>query len=197
MKKANRALGILIRSFQRLKSYGHFNKGAILASYYAHVRSVLEYCSVVWAGAARVHTDRIDRIQHKFLIWLNSNVPFHFRIQSLSYDDLLTHFKIASLQSRRSQHDLMFVYNIFRGRVDSMFLLSSFSVAVPSRARRHHSLLHVPFARVNTVKDGLFVRIPRVLNAFIRVKTDVDLFCDSFSSFKSCVIKYVSSVSSF
>lgn len=44
VKKANRALGMLFRSFQTLKSHGQFNKTAILAAYYAHVRSILEYC---------------------------------------------------------------------------------------------------------------------------------------------------------
>lgn len=46
---------------------------AIVAAYFANVRSVLEYCSVVWNGAAGSHTDRIERIQHTFLIWLTVN----------------------------------------------------------------------------------------------------------------------------
>ena len=33
---------------------------------------MLEYGSVIWAGAAESHTARIDRVQHKFLMWLLS-----------------------------------------------------------------------------------------------------------------------------
>ena len=70
MSRANRALGILIRSFQVGTSTSKFNQSAVLAAYFANVRSILEYCSVVWAGAANTHAVRVDRVQHKFLIWL-------------------------------------------------------------------------------------------------------------------------------
>ena len=35
---------------------------AILSTYFANVRSILEYCSVVWSGAARTHIQRIERV---------------------------------------------------------------------------------------------------------------------------------------
>ena len=60
----------MIRSLQAGRGRKRYETGAIVAAYYSNVRSVLEYCSVVWSGAARTHTDRIERIQHKFLIWL-------------------------------------------------------------------------------------------------------------------------------
>ena len=50
VKKANRSLGLLIRTFQKPKTGGHINLSAARVSYYAHVRSVLEYGSVVWSG---------------------------------------------------------------------------------------------------------------------------------------------------
>ena len=58
--KANRALGILNRSYQRATPRGYLNLSSVLASYYAYVRSNLEYCSVIWNGAAAVHTDRVS-----------------------------------------------------------------------------------------------------------------------------------------
>ena len=38
--------------------------------YFANVRPVLEYYEVVWSGAANSYMVRVDRVQHKFLIWL-------------------------------------------------------------------------------------------------------------------------------
>lgn len=67
-----------------------------MCAYYSNVRSVLEYGSVIWAGAADTHTVRIDRVQHKFLIWLLSNTVSGHAV-SLEYSDLLKHFRIASL----------------------------------------------------------------------------------------------------
>ena len=187
--KANRALGVLIRSFQKATPGGHLNLNvsSVLASYYAYVRSNLEYCSVIWNGAAAVHTDRVNRIEHKFIMWLNAHCRCHS--SSLSYADLLSHFKLTSVSARRTQHDVMFIRNVFKGRISSGFLLQSFSLSVPCRATRQQTstLLNVPFARVNTVKNGLFVRVPRQLNRFLVSFSTADMFSDSFYSFRSKV----------
>ena len=66
--KANRALGVLIRSYQRAIPGGNLNVSSVLTSYFAYVRSNMEYCSVIWNGAAAVHADRLSRIEHKFLM---------------------------------------------------------------------------------------------------------------------------------
>ena len=117
VKKSNRALGVLIRSFQKASPRGYLNVSSVLTSYCAYVRSNMEYCSVAWTGAAASHTDRLSRIAHKFLIWLNTHS--RQRSQSLSYRDLLRHFKLVSVDARRKQHDLIFIRNVFRGRIRS------------------------------------------------------------------------------
>ena len=42
VKKANRTLGLLIRSFQAPKFGGYINLSSVRVSYFAHVRSLLE-----------------------------------------------------------------------------------------------------------------------------------------------------------
>ena len=111
--KANRALEGLIRSFQIATPRGHFNTSAVLTSYFACERSVLEFCSVIWGGAAAVHTDRVNRVQHRFLMWLN--VHSRSPSTSMSYADLLKHFKLCSLAARRTQHDILFARNVLIG----------------------------------------------------------------------------------
>ena len=74
VRKANRALGVLMRSFQtgkRGKSLCECNVKTVLAAYCANVRSILEFAGVVWGGAAETHIKRIERVQHKFLMWLS------------------------------------------------------------------------------------------------------------------------------
>lgn len=190
VKKANRALGVLFRTFQKSGARGGFKKSSIIVSFNAHVRSILEYCSVIWNGAAKTHMERVERVQHKFLLWLNFHIHQNIPSPSLSYSDLLNHFNIRSLKARRVQHDLLFVRNVFNERIDSSFLLQSFSLAVPARVSRQPVLLHVPFARVNTVRDGLFVRIPRATNAFLRDHPTADLFHDCLYSYRVQVVKH-------
>ena len=139
VSRANRALGLLIRSFQVDTSTSKFNQSAVLAAYFANVRSILEYCSVVWAGAANTHAVRVDRV----LIWLLTHTSSG-RAHSMSYGCLLLHFKIPSLASRRVQHDALFLRNIVRGKIDSPALPESFALHVPPRSTRTVSVFTVP-----------------------------------------------------
>ena len=167
VRKANRALGVLVRAFQtgkRGRSLRECNVKAVLAAYCANVRSILEFACVVWGGAAETHMKHMERVQHKFLMWLSGRC--HDTDVSLEYDALLKRFHMAPLTARREQHDIMFIRNIRRYAVDSSFLLERFPLAVPPRPLRNRMLFHVPYARVNTVRNGPFCRLPKLCKAF-------------------------------
>ena len=184
VKRANRSLGILIRSFQTDSRQPKFDRTALLAAYFSSVRSILEYASVIWTGAADSHTVRVDRVQHKFLMWLShhsSSGP----TSSLSYPDLCRHFKIPSLTARRVQHDLLFLRNIISSKLDTPLLLESISLHVPTRSTRNRPLFYEPRARVNIVQRGMFCRLPRVTNSFLSGRdVTADVFSDSFSTYR-------------
>ena len=149
---------------------------------------------MIWAGAAESHTVRIDRVQHKFLMWLLSHCSTAYT-DSLSYPHLLEHFKIPSLAARRVQHDILFVRNAFRGKLDSHIILGCFSFHVPTRSTRTQRLLSVPRARVNTIMDGFMCRAPKHVNAFLNCEMlEPDIFHDSFDMFKPKTIRYVSAL---
>lgn len=114
----------------------------------------------------------------------------------MAYADLLSHFNLVSVSSRRTHHDLMFIYNVFNGKISSSSLLQSFSINVPSRSTRQqaHTLLHVPYARVNTIKEGLYTRLPRQLNRFIEKCPNVDFAADTRFQFRTKVKLYVATL---
>ena len=189
VSQANRALGLLIRSFQAGTRGAKFNQRTLIVTYFANVRSILEYGCVIWAGAAKTHTERVDRVQHKFLMWLNSHTSSS--CPSLCYQALLDHFGIPSLCSRRTQYDLLFgLKSIYSGRLNSSDLLSSFPLHVPPRSTRSVLLFAERPWRVATVRDGLLRRIPKCMNAFLS-REHVDFFKDSYGTFKTSVVKYV------
>ena len=68
--KANRALGVLIRSLQTMPNGGttltFLTTGPILAAYFGNVRSVLEYGYAVWGGAAPAHINRLEKLNTSF-----------------------------------------------------------------------------------------------------------------------------------
>lgn len=141
-----------------------------------------------------MHTDRVSRVEHKFLMWLNANC--RYRSSSLSYADLLKHFKLTAVSARHIQHDIMFIRNVLRGKISSTLLLRAFSLRVPLRSTRQQAttLLYVPFARVNVVKSGLFVRSPKHLNLFLDALPTADMFSDSFHAFRAKVKQFVATL---
>ena len=191
--QGNRALGMLSHSLQTGVKRSKLSSGAALTAYFANVRSILEYASVIWTGAAHSHTVRVDRVQHRFLMWLISRTSSGFT-HSLSYQNLLNHFKIPSLASRRVQHDLMFIRNVFNSKLDSPLLQASFSMHVPTRSTRTPRLFYQPRARVGTEQSGVFCRLPRLANEFLSKDTAADVFNDSFGIFKGRVKRYVATM---
>ena len=193
VSKANRMLGLLMRSLQNCRTAARLMPAPILAAYFGNVRSILEYGSVIWGGAAKTHLERLERIQHKFLMWLAAHTHLPQQHLSFSYNDLLDHFKIASLSKRRLKADILFIYKILISRIDSTFLLGNFPLHVPQRRTREgrNQLLHISFGRVETVKNGLFTRAARAFNDHISFCPSADPFNSTFSSFRSTIVKYV------
>ena len=142
-------------------------------------------------GAAKTHLDRLEKIQHKFLIWLASVSTRNSA--SLAYNDLLTLFKITSLANRRIQYDILFAHKILSGKIYSALLLSSFALRVPSRNTRAmtRGLLHVPFGRADCIRRGLFCRSANNFNSYLAVCPESDTSNCSFGRLRSLTRCYV------
>ena len=196
----------MIRSLQTGHAIGQassrskfkFKPEPVLAAYHANVRSILEYGCVIWGGAAKTHLERLDRIQHKFLIWLASRSTQ--RSQNIDYNHLLALFKIPSLSMRRLQYDIHMTYDIWHtvhkivsGMIDSTFLLGNFSLHVPARTTRAiaHTLFHVPPGIKETVRQGIFCRAPKAFNQYLSACHFSDPFNSTFGLFRSQVRRYV------
>ena len=192
--KSNRALGLLIRTFQSASPRCKLDRQAALAAYNANVRSILEYCSVIWGGAARCHLVRVERVQHKFLMWLARHTGYPG--SSLAYSDLLSAYHVMHLGARRAQCDVLFLCKVFKGFTSSSYLLECFRLHIPTRQFRAagRSLFHLPFARVITVSSGMFVRIPRTANNFLCFSPGADIFHDTLVQLKRQILRYVSTL---
>ena len=195
VSKANRMLGLIMRSMQTptCPRRVRLNHTALICTFNAHVRSVIEYGSVIWGGAAITHLARFERLQHRFLMWLASNTQV--RLPSLEYESLLSLFKLPAVKARFIQSDLLFLHAIYHHRLDCAHLTSIFGLATPSRRSRHTSLFHVPFGRVNTVKSAFPSRIPIACNRLLQDIPTADFFHGV--SFISDVRKFASFQGSF
>ena len=169
-------LGLFIRSMQ-VSADAHrtrFDHVAALAAYKAHVRSVIEYGCLIWSGAADTHLRRLERLQHRFLMWLGSKTQE--TCPALDYESLLELFRCQSVRSRLAQTDLMFLRSVFSSHVDCTDVVEMFPLSVPGRRTRHPELFHVPRGRVESVKRGFLVRLPRLCNSLSASSPQTDMF---------------------
>ena len=176
--KANRMLGLLMRSMQ-VSTRAHrlrFDQAAVLVAYKAHVRSILEYGSVIWSGAAVTHLRRLERLQHRFLMWLGSMTQTC--CPPLDYASLLELFGCASIKTRLIRCDLMFARSVLSGRLDCTEIVCMFPLSVPCRRTRRPELFHVlrGGGRVNSVQRGFLVRLPQLLNSPTQNSPRTDVF---------------------
>ena len=176
VRKANRMLGLLIRSMQTAPCMRgtRFDHRPVMAAFVAHVRSVIDYASVIWSGAAVTHMARLERLNHCFLMWLAARTQD--RRPSLDYGSLLEHFKCQSIKSRMTQADITFLRSVFGGRIDCHELVAKFALSAQVRRSRHTGLFHVPFGRVNPVQRSLFIRLPSLVNKLVHDHPQADFF---------------------
>ena len=116
--KANNMLGFIKRF-----CYNFQDPYTIKTLYIAYVRSILEYCSIVWSPYTITHEERIESVQKQFLLyalrklgWTSFPLP--------SYEARCMLINIQSLKERREFAIVSFVNDIVSQRIDSATLLS-------------------------------------------------------------------------
>ncbi|GBM10082.1 putative RNA-directed DNA polymerase from transposon BS [Araneus ventricosus] len=102
VSKAYRRLGILKRKTKEFSS-----EIALKVLYYAHVRSNLEYYSIIWNPNYRNKIEIIERIQNNFLLYKKNGIY----LQDIYSSCLRDMFNMPSLCSRQDVCCVLFFYN--------------------------------------------------------------------------------------
>ncbi|GBN34446.1 Retrovirus-related Pol polyprotein from transposon opus [Araneus ventricosus] len=131
VSRAYRRLGILKRKTKEFSS-----EIALKVLYYAHVRSSLEYCRIIWDLIYRNKIEIIERIQNNFLRYLLYKKNGIY-LQDVSSSYLRDMFNIPSLCSRRDVSCVLFFYKVINGSIDCTDILSAINFAVPARSLRN------------------------------------------------------------
>ena len=101
--RARRQVGILYRKF-----YGHANSPTLFQLYLSFVRPLLEYAAPVWDPHHKGLIDSLESVQ-----------KFGLKVVTGAWDSdyvtLLSSCNISSLQSRRRQLKMLFLYKIIHG----------------------------------------------------------------------------------
>jgi hypothetical protein len=118
-------------------------------TYFALVRSKLEYVSVVWNSVTNTDSNKLERIQRKFAALCHNRF---FSDMDYHYSYMLDKLKLQTLHTRRCHNDAFFLICVFKGVNNCASVLEAVGIYVPSRNIRNFftfccSYSHCPSAR--------------------------------------------------
>lgn len=161
--KAYSMLGFVKRVCKRFK-----NVRALKSVYCAHVRSHLEYASVVWFPYHNTLVDRIESIQKKFVVYaLRRSVRRDENFRLPPYKDRCATVGIEPLSVRRIRQCAFFVFDLLKGKIDAPLLVDKLNISIPTRTLRNHEYIRLDQHRTNY---GLFepiTNMSRIFNRFL------------------------------
>ncbi|KAJ8728440.1 hypothetical protein PYW08_016825 [Mythimna loreyi] len=176
--------GFVMRSsaeFKRVSTFLHLYKTLI--------RSQLEYAVPIWNPFYKKYVDEIEKVQRKFL----RTMQYRCYRTRLPYSQLLSKYKLITLESRRKLLEASVLYGIVHGNFDSIDLTSGLCYAVPrtvnKRSVRAGTLFAVNSCRTNS---GLRCPLRRMVDTYNKAFIDIDIFVCSKSKFKHNVNQILS-----
>ena len=176
--RAFRMLGFIKRNSIHLE-----DTKALKTLYNSLVRSILEYGSIIWHPIYQRHIDKLERVQSKFTKYMLFKHRFDY--SNVSRDARLLLVGYSSLEVRRCNFFLFFLYKLLNNQVDCQCLLNNINFRTPSRYTRQRQLFGIPRHRTNY---GSRCFIDQMISVYNEKFPEVDIFNLSFYQLKRTVL---------
>jgi hypothetical protein len=174
-----KTLGFIFRSCKRFRS-----ESCLRALYFTLVRSKLEYCSIVWSPIYRRGVDALESVQRKFAKYLLFKLIAEFPPRGTPNSVLYDMANLRSLNMRRNDSFLIFLYKIIHGIINSPFLLSQIYFNVPRANLRSGRFFNVPRAVTNILHRSPLYTACTLFNSNC---SECDIFVISLGQFKRLI----------
>ena len=140
------------------------------------VRSLLEYCSVVWAPYYDVHKNRIESLQRKFVRYALRKLGWTDPLRLPPYVDRCGLIDLETLEFRRKNAFALFAFDLISGRTRSEVLLSRirYNVPHPRRSRVPVSLVDPLYVDLHRTMYGDNEPLNRACMAFNELRESFD-----------------------
>lgn len=159
------------------------------------MRPILEFDSVIWSPHYKCHIKTIENVQNKFLRY----IYFKFR-QKCNFPDIedyhipidfvRNHLNLPTLEKRRTDNDLIFLYKILNNLCSCPKLLEKINLRIPSGSLRHNNLFDPQFTTKDFIKNSPLYRIQYSFNEYSKNNSSLDIFNDTLTKFKSKIGRY-------
>lgn len=174
VNKSFKLLGFMKRSLTDFNNIDCFK-----SVYCSVIRSVLEFGSNVWSPYYKCHKNCIERVQRRFLRFVAWKL--NIRSDNIDYDQISKLLAIPTLENRRICLDVVFLFKLITGLVDSPELLQRVSFHAPLRNTRSQNLLFIEFHETNYASNKPLQRMCRCVNKYC----DIDVFSASLNGVKN------------
>jgi len=180
VQKSYQMLGFIKRTTSRFN-----NPSSVIQLYYSFVRSRLEYASVIWCPQYSKYIDSIEKVQQRFVNYMNFKFNRHLHYQP--YAARLHHYNLLRLSDRRTLSDMLCLFKIVNGVVESHFSVNflQFYCGGSGCDTRYSALFRPPSFRTNSNRNSPLIRLMRTYN---QIFFDVDLFSQTMASFRRQII---------
>lgn len=135
------------------------------------VRSILEYCPVVWNPFTGNWINKLESIQNRFLKFLAPKL----RLPINNISSFAKQCGLDPLSKRRLYNDVNYIYKLINNQIDCPDLLTRIKFMVPTFNSRNHSLFHIECRRQNYSYYSPLNRMCMFCNKF----TNFNFFHDS------------------
>lgn len=184
VNRAARMLGLVTRNSADL------SLNSLKLLYCSLVRSTLEYASVVWSPYHQVHIAALEGVQKKFLriVAWRFDIDVHTDAQNpyyINYEPVLNRLAVHTLESRRAQSSICFLYKLLMGSINCDHLLSLINFST-TRRTRNNELFYIPTNSTNYAMHNPLTRMCRLYNEY-----DLDPFKFKFYQFKKHISRII------
>ena len=164
VKKGNRMTCLEFHNFHSCK-----NEQLLRTIYCTLIRPNLEYCTVVFNSILKSQSDRLERVQRRFLFFMFRSLLGTDRVSHLNdnpnYLQLCHLFNLPTLYDRRIVNDCVFLYK-HTNNCYNLTDANPFSLHVPqccTKSAANH-IVHIPWSRVEATKQGFVSSISSTYN---------------------------------
>ena len=152
-------------NFIKRFSYNFQDPYTLKTLFIAYVRSILEYCSVVWSPHIKTHENRIESVQKQFILFALRKLGWTvFPLPSYNARCML--ISLETLAKRREFASLSFVNDLIANRINSTELLQTLNFYDPTRVLRAREPFALRFHRTDYAKHGPINRLMDTYNKF-------------------------------
>ncbi len=138
----------------------------------------------MWCSFYKIHITDLESVQRRFLKFLFFMKHKVYPVRGYDQIFLLTEFEFISLEHRRKQAELIFLYKIIHSLINCPSILSLLNFQVPRLASRNPELFHYDTPHTLHHNNSPIISMSRSYNDAVNL---LDIFNPNLTAFKRSI----------